>query len=312
MPKVVFFGTPEFAVPSLQQLLAHPNLVVSAVVTQPDKRRGRGSQLIPSPVKQLAEQQKIPVWQPARIKKHPETLDYLSNCGADFFVVVAYGQILSQSILDMPRAGCINLHGSLLPKYRGAAPIQWCIYHGETVTGNTTMLMDAGMDTGAMLLKQELTIAPDETAPQLASRLATAGADLLVTTLEQFSTITPIPQDPSLATYAPLITKADYELNWSRAAIALHNQIRAFFPNCVTSLRGQAVKIISTKVPEPTASAAEPGQIIQILKNQGILIQTSGGQLLVTHMQLPGKPIQSAVDIANGLRLQPGETFSNS
>ncbi|NES83985.1 MAG: methionyl-tRNA formyltransferase, partial [Moorea sp. SIO2B7] len=151
--RVVFFGTPQFALPCLEGLLNHPEFEVVGVVTQPDKRRGRGNQLIPSPVKSIALAHKLPVWQPQRLKKHRETLTQLRQVKADAFVVVAYGQILSQEILDMPTAGCINVHGSILPKYRGAAPIQWCLYNGEAQTGITTMLMDAGMDTGAMLLK---------------------------------------------------------------------------------------------------------------------------------------------------------------
>jgi len=151
--KVIFFGTPQFAVPSLENLLNHPDFEVVAVVTQPDKRRGRGNELIPSPVKNVALAHQLPVWQPQRVKKDPETRNLLRQAQADAFAVVAYGQILSQEILDMSKLGCINVHGSLLPKYRGAAPIQWCLYNGEMETGIATMLMDAGMDTGAMLLK---------------------------------------------------------------------------------------------------------------------------------------------------------------
>ena len=146
--KIVFFGTPQFAVPTLEALLGSPEFEVAAVVTQPDKRRGRGNDLSPSPVKTIAQSHQIPVWQPQRVKKDAETLETLRSLNADVFVVIAYGQILSQEILDLPKFGCVNVHGSILPKYRGAAPIQWCLYHGETETGMTTMLMDAGMDTG--------------------------------------------------------------------------------------------------------------------------------------------------------------------
>ncbi|NEQ21603.1 MAG: methionyl-tRNA formyltransferase, partial [Microcoleus sp. SIO2G3] len=166
--RVVFFGTPQFAVPSLERLVNHPKFEVLGVVTQPDKRRGRGNQLTPSPVKAVALTHQLPVWQPKRVKKNAETLTQLSQTEADVFVVVAYGQILSQEILDMPKLGCINVHGSILPKYRGAAPIQWCLYHGETETGITTMLMDAGMDTGAMLLKAYTPIQLLDNAHQLA------------------------------------------------------------------------------------------------------------------------------------------------
>ena len=228
--KVVFFGTPQFAVPTLEKLLNNPGFEVLAVVTQPDKRRGRGNQLIPSPVKIIATNHNLSVWQPQRIKKDTETLSQLKQLGADVFVVVAYGQILSQEILDMPKLGCINVHGSILPKYRGAAPIQWCIYNGEKETGIVTMLMDAGMDTGAMLLKATTPIALLDNAQNVAERLATIGADLLVETVFKLERqeIELIPQDNSQATYAPLIKKQDYELDWSKSAIQLHNQIRGF------------------------------------------------------------------------------------
>ncbi|MEQ8957096.1 MAG: methionyl-tRNA formyltransferase, partial [Coleofasciculus sp. C2-GNP5-27] len=175
---VIFFGTPQFAVPTLERLINHSDFNVLGVVTQPDKRRGRGNKLSSSPIKTLALTHQLQVWQPKRVKKHTETLSQLNQAGADVFVVVAYGQILSPEILDMPRLGCVNVHGSILPKYRGAAPIQWCLYHGETETGITTMLMDAGMDTGPMLLKAHTPIGLLDDAHQLAVRLSNLGADL--------------------------------------------------------------------------------------------------------------------------------------
>jgi methionyl-tRNA formyltransferase len=180
--KLVFFGTPQFAVPSLETLLSQAGFELLAVVTQPDKRRGRGNELSASPVKSTALAYCLPVWQPARIKKDAETLENLRQLGADAFVVVAYGQILSPEILAMPRLGCINGHGSLLPKYRGAAPIQWSLYHGETETGITTMQMDAGMDTGPMLLKASTPIHLLDNALDLAGRLSQMTADLLIET----------------------------------------------------------------------------------------------------------------------------------
>ncbi|RMF68900.1 MAG: methionyl-tRNA formyltransferase, partial [Cyanobacteria bacterium J069] len=222
--RLVFFGTPQFAVPSLERLLQQPGFEVAAVVTQPDKRRGRGSDLMPSPVKAIALQHALPVWQPARIKKDAATLESLRQVQADAFVVVAYGQILSPEILAMPRLGCINAHGSLLPHYRGAAPIQWSLYHGETETGITTMLMDAGMDTGPMLLKAVTPIDLFDHAQDLSMTLAAQAADLLVDTLLGLDqgTLQPVPQDNEQATYAPLIQKQDYLLDWNRGAIALH------------------------------------------------------------------------------------------
>ncbi|MBF2078696.1 MAG: methionyl-tRNA formyltransferase [Synechococcales cyanobacterium T60_A2020_003] len=331
--KVVFFGTPQFAVPTLQRLLDHERFDVLAVVTQPDKRRGRGNDLIPSPVKAIATEANLPVWQPTRVKKDQPTLDALRATQADAFVVVAYGQILSQEILDMPRLGCINGHGSILPQYRGAAPIQWCLYHGETETGVTTMLMDAGMDTGGMLIKTHTPINLLDNAHDLAKILSVQSADAVVETLiglEQ-NTITPIPQDNDQATYAPLIQKADYGLDWSRSAIALHNQIRGFYPNCFATLRDKSLKISAT-VPlnagidlpddlaglETEANAAvdpdttvSPGTIVAILKGEGPVVQTGEGWLLLQEVQLAGKRSQSGWDVANGLRLEVGEVLTN-
>ena len=335
--KVVFFGTPEFAVPSIQRLIEQPEIDVVAVVTQPDKRRGRGNELMPSPVKAIALERQIPIWQPKSVKKNVETLEALAATGADAFVVVAYGQILSPAILAMPRLGCVNAHGSLLPKYRGAAPIQWCLYHGDRETGITTMLMDAGMDTGAMLLEAKTEIGLLDNFHTLAHRLAQLSADILVETLLKLDqgSLQSIPQDDSHATYAPLIQKADYDLDWSRSAIALHNQIRGFYPHCTTTLRDAAIKVLATipldsellsQLPNPnadlilrsqewlplsqaTTDSPSPGQIVAIAKGWGIVVQTGEGLLLLTEVQPAGKRPQSGLDFANGARLAIGEAF---
>ncbi len=329
--RLIFFGTPQFAVPTLERLLIDRQFEVQGVVTQPDRRRGRGNQMTPSPVKTIALAHQLPVWQPERIKKDTETLQALQHSAADAFVVVAYGQILSQAILDMPRLGCINVHGSILPKYRGAAPIQWCLYHGETKTGITTMLMDAGMDTGAMLALADTSIGLMDNAQDLAERLAIIGGNLLVETLLKWELkeIQPIPQDASQATYAPLIQKQDYTLHWSRRAIELHNQVRGFFPNCVTVFRGQQLKI-SASVPlgeaywdllPPELSilqqeseflsslSGSPGEVVSIAKAHGPLVQTGEGLLLLRQVQLAGKRPQSGWDFANGTRLSVGEVL---
>ena len=236
--KIIFFGTPLFAVPTLEKLLAHPEIEVAAAVTQPDKRRERGNKLTPSPIKSVAVAHNIPVWQPRRVKKDARTLNLLRQAQADVFVVVAYGQILSAEILDMPKLGCVNVHGSILPKYRGAAPIQWSICHGEAETGNTTMLMDVGMDTGPMLLKSLTPISLLDNAVSIAEILAKDGADLLLKTLWKLENreIEAIAQDDSLATYAPLIQNSDYQIDWSRSALDIHNQVRGFFPNCFKTI----------------------------------------------------------------------------
>ncbi|PMB05107.1 methionyl-tRNA formyltransferase [Fischerella thermalis CCMEE 5198] len=331
--KVVFFGTPQFAVPTLENLLNHPEFEVLAVVTQPDKRRGRGNQLTPSPIKTVAITHNLPVWQPQRVKKDTETLSLLREVGADVFVVIAYGQILSQEILDMPKLGCVNVHGSILPKYRGAAPIQWCLYNGDKQTGITTMLMDAGMDTGAMLLKATTPINLLDNAQDLAEKLATIGADLLVETLIGLERreIKPIPQDNAEATYAPLIKKEDYQLDWSKSAIQLHNQIRGFYPNCITSFRNQPIKITATAPLDPTylqelpseiqeylhkesdrsTLSGSPGEVVGIAKGIGAIAQTGDGLLILREVQLAGKRPQSGWDFVNGMRLTAGEVFEN-
>ena len=327
--RLVFLGTPQFAVPSLECLIQHEAFEVVAVVTQPDKRRGRGNEVMPSPVKQMAIAHQIPVWQPRRIKKDEAVLANLRETKADAFVVVAYGQILSQEILDIPRLGCINAHGSLLPQYRGAAPIQWSLYHGASETGITTMLLDAGMDTGAMLLKSVTPIALLDNALDLAKTLSASAADLLVETLLGLDqgTLQPIAQANEAATYAPLIQKADYQLDWSKSAIALHNQIRGFYPNCVTTFRDSSLKVTVTlpigaaSMPSEfaaleqewlgmAASSSPVGTVVGLLKNQGAVVQTGEGVLLLREVQLAGKRSQSGWDFVNGTRLQLGEILS--
>jgi methionyl-tRNA formyltransferase len=331
--KIVFFGTPEFAVPTLEKLLLNQKFEVLAVVTQPDKRRERGNKLTPSPVKNMAIAHDLPVWQPERIKKDTETLNKLKQLDADVFVVVAYGQILSQKILNMPKLGCVNVHGSILPQYRGAAPIQWCLYNGETETGITTMLMDVGMDTGAMLLKASTPISLLDNADDVAQRLSVIGGDLLIETLYklQQKEIQPIPQDNAAATYASLIQKQDYGLDWSRSALQLHNQIRGFYPNCTTTFRNQPLKITASfplgaayndelppelqkmlqKLPDLSQISGSPGEVVSITKGVGAIAQTGEGLLLLREVQLPGKRPQSGWDFVNGTRLTVGEVLGN-
>ena len=327
MLKIVFFGTPQFAVASLEALIADAGMDVVAVVTQPDKRRGRGKDLSPSPVKVAGLAANILILQPDRIKKDPDALAQLRAYEADFFVVVAYGQLLSQEILDMPRIGCINGHGSLLPAYRGAAPIQQCLVNGESQTGMTTMLMDIGMDTGAMLLKSTLDIGLLENAHELADRLSTVSASLLLETLPKLANgeLQPEIQDNDSATYAPLIKKEDYILDWSKSAIALHNQIRGLHPGCSTTFRNAPLKVIATipltdqtrsqLLPEfqslydaiESLQIQRPGTIVAVIKNRGAIVQTGDGYLFLREVQLAGKKIQSGWDFANGSRVSIGE-----
>lgn len=331
--QVIFFGTPQFAVATLESLLEHPDFEVIAVVTQPDKRRGRGNKMLPSAVKKVALEHNLAVWQPKRIKKDRENLDKLKQQNADAFVVVAYGQILSSEILAMPKLGCINVHGSILPKYRGAAPIQWSLYNGEEKTGITTMLMDEGMDTGDMLLKAETDIGLLDNAHQIAARLAHQGADLLIDTLLHWEkkAIQPVPQVEAEATYAPLIQKSDYLLNWSHSAIALHHQIRGFFPSCVAKWQGKNLKITETvpllekyldRLPAEldiikqqwqsvSSLTGKPGEILSNWKNLGPIIQTGEGLLLLRQVQLAGKRSQSGWDFVNGMRVAVGDKIDN-
>ncbi|MEH2110667.1 methionyl-tRNA formyltransferase [Nostoc sp.] len=330
--KIVFFGTPQFAVPTLEKLLHHSEFEVLAVVTQPDKRRERGNKLTPTPVKAIATAHNLPVWQPERVKKDTETLTQLKQLDADVFVVIAYGQILSSKILNMPKLACINVHGSILPKYRGAAPIQWCLYNGERETGITTMLMDVGMDTGAMLEIATTPIGLLDNAQDLADRLAAIGGDLLLETLLKLERkeIQPIPQDNLAATYAPLIQKPDYALDWSKSAIQLHNQIRGFYPNCTATFRDNLLKITASaplgsvgdrdlpaelqevihKLPDLSNVSDKPGVVVSIVKGIGAIVQTGEGLLLLREVQLAGKRPQSGWDFVNGTRLTVGEVFA--
>ncbi|EGK89133.1 methionyl-tRNA formyltransferase [Microcoleus vaginatus PCC 9802] len=331
--KIVFFGTPDFAVPTLSSLLSHPEFEVVGVVTQPDKRRGRGNQLMPSPVKDVALNHSLPVLQPQRIKKDAETIAKLREVEADVFVVVAYGQILSQEILDIPSLACVNVHGSILPKYRGAAPIQRCLFDGEKTTGITTMLMDAGMDTGGMLLKVFAGITLLDNADSLGDRLAELGADLLVETLVKLrdGQIEAVVQNDAEATYAPMIKSADYVLDWSKSASDLHNQVRGFFPDCTTTFRGNSLKVIATVPVGPEYWLQLPpdlrvlerewpvldqlsganGEVVKVVKGLGAIVHTGDGLLLLREVQLAGKKVQSGVDFANGTRLAVGEIFGS-
>jgi methionyl-tRNA formyltransferase len=327
--RIVFFGTPQFAIPTLERLLAESAFQVVGVVTQPDKNRGRGNQLSPSPIDRVASAYQLPIWKPARIKKDPDTIAALRDLGADIFVVVAYGQILSQEILDSPKLGCINVHGSLLPEYRGAAPIQRCLTDGVNRTGITTMLMDAGMDTGAMLLKYETPVDLFDNADRLAAKLAVEGARLLVETIHSFGRITPMPQEDADATFAPPIAKSEYTIDWTRSNISLHNQIRGFYPSCVATFRTQPLKIMATApmgdefaaglpaelqklLPELASldlSSSEPGTVVKIAKGLGPIVQTGSGCLLLREVQLAGKRPQSGTDLVNGSRLAVGEVL---
>ena len=262
--RIIFLGTPAFAVPTLERILEAGHSV-PLVVTQPDRPKGRGQLLSASPVKEAALRAGLPVFQPERVRR-PEAVARLAGIPVDAMVVVGYGQIIPQSIIDMPRHGIINVHASLLPKYRGAAPIQWAIANGDAVSGVTTMRIDAGLDTGDMLLRAETAIGPDETAIELGARLAAMGADLLVETLSRIEAGALIPekQDPAQATYAPILKKEDGWIDWHLPALAIHNRVRGLlpWPGAHTKFRGQTLQIWKARPGAGGAGAGKPGSLL--------------------------------------------------
>ena len=296
--RVIFMGTPEFAVPCLAAL--HEQCEVIGVITQPDKPRGRGQKLMPSPVKAWAVEHELPVYQPEKIKTEEFTAK-LEELKPDLMVVVAFGQILSQRILDIPPYGCINVHASLLPRYRGAAPMQWCVINGEVKTGVTTMFMDAGLDTGDMLLKQELPIGPDMTLEAVHDGLMAMGADVLMTTLEQLSegTLTRTPQTGE-SNYAPMLTKETGHIDWSKPAQQVHNLVRGLnsWPGAFTELDGKKYKIWLTKK-TGCKTEAVPGTVVKADKKEGLLVAAGDELLEILELQAPGKKMRAA-DYLNG------------
>jgi len=305
--KLVFCGTPMFAVPCLEALIRE-RFDMQLVVSQPDRPKGRGLELAPTPVKQVALAHGIPVAQPERIKNNPEFRAQLEQIRPDAIIVVAYGRIIPQWMIDLPPLGNINVHASLLPKYRGAAPIQWAIACGETVTGVTTMRIDAGLDTGPMLLKAEMPIAADDTAVTLSPRLSQLGALLLIETLRSFNSgeLVPTPQDDSQATLAPLLKKEDGRIDFSRSAQEISNRLRGFqpWPGAFSTLRGKQL----------TVHSARPGKGPQLTTGELLVNEDSlyvgagqGTALELLEVQLEGKKRMSARDFTNGNRLIAGE-----
>jgi methionyl-tRNA formyltransferase len=295
-------GTPQFAVPSLESLVDAGHEVL-AVFTQPDRPKGRGQQLAVSPVKAAALSRGLPVYQPERIRR-PEVVEQLRDYRAEAMVVVGYGQIIPQSILDLPPLGIVNVHASLLPKYRGAAPIQWAIAQGETRTGVTTMRIDAGLDTGDMLLKAELEIGPEETAPELSERLAPLGAGLLVETLNGLAdrSIVPEPQKDEEATLAPILRKEDGLIDWNRDAREIHNRARGFapWPGASTKFRSQGLQVTRCRVAEER-DLGEPGTLH--LVGRRLLVSAGGGSTLeLLEVQPEGRKRMAAEAFRNGQR----------
>jgi methionyl-tRNA formyltransferase len=311
--RMVFCGTPEFAVPSLQTFTSLSDFEIAAVFTQPDRPRGRGQEVSFSPVKEVALAASLPVHQPAKIRA-PEIETQLRALSPDVIVIIAYGQIIPARLLSIPRLGWINLHASLLPKYRGAAPIAWAISSGETRTGNTTMRIDAGMDTGEMLLQNELAIGADETAPELTVRLAESGAKLMVETLRGLAAgnLSARPQDHSAATYAPMLKREDGQIDWARPAQEIYNRMRGFapWPGAYTGFRRQTCHLWG----HPVSGGPSSGPPGTLTVKSGRLRVACGAatELELTYVKLEGRKQISAAEFANGARLQPEERFGRT
>jgi methionyl-tRNA formyltransferase len=319
--RIVFCGTPQFAVPTLKHLLANPEVEVLAVFSQPDRPRGRGHELSFSPVKEVALAANLPVHQPEKIRS-PEAQELLQKLAPDAIVIIAYGQIIPSALLVIPKVGWINLHAGLLPKYRGAAPINWAIVNGETHTGATTMRIDAGVDTGDILLQREIDIGPSETAPELSVRLSELGAPLMAETLRGLSagTIVPHPQDHAKATHAPILKKEDGRIDWNRPAQEIYNRMRGFapWPGAYTTFRGQTCHLFG----EPVSKEKSVGlhsvgtrPPAGTLSHEGDALFVSCGNATVLRLlavKLEGRKQVSATEFANGARLNNEERFGNT
>jgi methionyl-tRNA formyltransferase len=311
--RIVFCGTPEFAVPSLRRLAERPEFSIEAVITQPDRPRGRGQHLSNSPVKEAALEIGLHVFQPETIKSE-SSQEFLKRVAPDAVVIIAYGQIIPARLLTIPRLGWLNLHASLLPRYRGAAPIHWAIANGETITGLTTMQIDAGMDTGPTLLRHEVEIEPDETAPELAERMSAIGAVLIAESLLQFDhgEISPAPQEEKNVSYAPILKKEDGRIDWGRPAQQIYNRMRGFtpWPGSFGTFRGQTCHLWGRPESRSAAEAhATPGEIITSAKE----IYVACGEetcLRLESIQVEDRKKISAPEFTNGARIVPNDRFS--
>ena len=303
--RLIFLGTPSFAAPSLDAVARKHETI--SVVTQPDRPKGRGQELAASPVKQAAMRLGLPVYQPERIRR-PEAQAHLAALAPEIMIVVGYGQIIPQSVIDIAPRGIVNVHASLLPKYRGAAPVQWAIVNGETRTGVTTMQINAGLDTGDILIERETEIGPEETALELSERLAMMGAELLIETLDGLArgAITPRKQDDAQASHAPILKKEDGAISWNQPAKAIHNRIRGLlpWPGAHTRFRGQLLHIWRARV-ESARAALPTGQVVA---GPGFRIACGDGDVLeLLEVQLEGRKRMSGEAFANGQRLGKNE-----
>ena len=301
--RIVFMGTPDFAVPSLQALLDAGH-EVCAVYTQPDKPQGRKQILTAPPVKILAQQQGIPVYQPQTLKDETEQAR-LRALAPEAIIVVAYGKLLPKAVLDIPPRGCINVHGSLLPRWRGAAPIQWAVIAGDEKAGVTTMQMAEGLDTGDMLLTYETAVGARETAGELFDRLAQAGAKLLVETLEKLDRITPRPQDDSQSCYAHMLDKAMAVIDWTKSAREIDCLVRGLnpWPVALTTLAGARLKIYAA---EPAEGSGKPGEVLESEPKKGLVVACGNGALALHEVQLVGGKRMQSADFLRGHAVPKG------
>lgn len=305
---IIFMGTPDFAVPVLETLLASEKHTVKAVVTQPDKARGRSGKLIFTPVKEVAVKNDIPVYTPKKVKDS-EFVEKLRQIPCDIIVVVAFGQILSKEVLDFPKYGCVNVHASLLPRWRGAAPIQWSILEGDEKTGVTIMQMDVGLDTGDMLATAEVPLLGTETGESLFEQLSTLGGPLLLDTLEDIEKgeAKPVKQKEEESTYAKMLTREMGELDFQEEAVRLERYVRGLnsWPSAYTHYHGKMLKIWEAAVVEEDRKG-RPGEIVELQKD-GFLIQTGNGCLKALQVQLEGKKRMAAGDFLRGMQMKPGD-----
>lgn len=323
--RILFWGTPAYAVPSLEALLAAGHQVVG-VVSQPDRRRGRGSALSPSPVKQRALAMGCPVFTPERLRRDQPLQVQLASLEAEVSVVVAYGQILPKAVLDQPPLGCWNGHGSLLPRWRGAAPIQWALMAGDAVTGVGIMAMEEGLDTGPVLLEESLTIGPLENAQQLETRMAQLTARLLVEALPRIAAAGPGPEQERWArlgvrpqgeegiTLARLLTREDYILRWEHPALEVHRQVMGLYPGAHTLWRNRRLKVLATEpLPMDSRKAvqAAAGEVLALRDGVGVVVATGEGALLVREAQLEGKRPCGGTALLSQLGAQPGDRFGD-
>ena len=341
--KILFWGTPAYAVPSLDAVMAAGHQLVG-VVSQPDRRRGRGKALMPSPVKERALELGVPVFTPERIRREPDCQRQLANLGADAYVVVAFGQILPPEVLGQPPLGCWNGHGSLLPRWRGAGPIQWSLIEGDDQTGVGIMAMEAGLDTGPVLLEQAISIGLNENAQQLARRLAALTGELLVAAMPLIEAAGPGPEAERLErlrvrmqseqgmTYARMLNKDDFQIDWDQSALVIHRRVMGLYPGAISSWKGKRLKLLSTEPlvqrladqlsaeavqlaarwgrppgSAPAAAAPEPGTVLEVLPALGLVIASNGCPLLLREAQLEGKAAAAGTQLLQQLQAEPGD-----